>query len=148
MELITTIQTVQNQEVETNAQRYEEYMEIVNGFIETWIETLTTMGERHDMTNEYLLNMLDLLTQQIELLNSITQTLDGGFSGKWSGYKSGDFSGDFNGSSGAGGEGFGGEEDEWGYGGGGGASRPDKADYQTGWYDSGTDYLAKAIEMA
>ena len=148
MELITTIQAVQNQEVETNAQRYEEYMEIVNGFIETWIETLTTMGERHDMTNEYLLNMLDLLTQQIELLNSITQTLDGGFSGKWSGYKSGDFSGDFNGSSGAGGEGFGGEEDEWGYGGGGGASRPDKADYQTGWYDSGTDYLAKAIEMA
>ena len=151
-ELETSVSTLLTTEFETNAERYETLMELLNNTIETWSENINSILENQAtglegqaQTNDYMLNMLDLMTQGTDYLEQMASAIASGVSGDWymTSESGGKFSGNFGG--GKGGSGSSSYDDEEG-GSGGGA--PNKNDYQTGWWEEGHDYLGEAIEAA
>lgn len=160
LELGNLVQEMQNMEAENNAERFEQLMEVINTTVESWSEKFTlwndetfalwsenqtTALEGQNQTNEYMLNILDMMTQEMSFLQTLVETVGKGISGSW--YITSDSGGEFNGGFGGSGGGSGGGYGDDGEGGGGGG-RPDESDYQTGWYDETKDYLQAAIDAA
>ena len=146
MELLNTLYALDTQNAETWAERYETFMEAFNSMVENWTEMYTSMNEGIGTANENLASILEGINAEIEVLTSLAETIGAGFEGDW--YMTSEAGGKFNGSFGGGKGNNNGEGDEDEYGSGGGGGKPDKYDYETGFWEKGHDYLEEALAEA